>query len=127
MTIWVSFTHSPSGLLPLFCCPSGGMLYSSTVCRFFFSCRAGAALLIEEVWVTAHTPSLVLWPFPWASSAAIEFRRYSVPPITLAKLVPTDLLGQRVNPGWPSNASLVSNWTRVGVEANDASWRFEMA
>src|SRR6266545_24474 len=63
-TIWVSLTHSPSGLLPALCCPSGGTPYSSTVRRLFFNSNAGEAVLIDEVLVTAQTPRFVLCPLP---------------------------------------------------------------
>jgi hypothetical protein len=67
----------------------------------------------DDVLVRVHTRRSVLVPFPPASSAALDDRKYSDPPLAGEALPGGEVLGQRVKPGLPLSSPAVSIWVTV--------------
>src|SRR5574341_200624 len=86
------------------------------------SSRSGDFKSNDFVLVNAQTISSFEKPPPgtaFASSAAFELRKNSVPSAWVLKRLSGDRAGQTVKPGWTPvdefTASTVSNWTTVTV------------
>src|SRR5215813_6955088 len=124
------------------CCCFGGTPYWPTVRILLLRLTAGLAVLSDAVFVSVHTMSWLEVRLPalpetgsWASSAAFELRKYSVPlPARLNCDVPGDCAGQSVKPGCVEPASLgaftmpeVSMCCIVTLAAPAASCAFESA
>src|SRR4051812_26575020 len=107
---WLSFRHWPRGKSPAFWVDGGGTLYWSTPMIELLNRRAGEALLSDPVFVSAQRARRVSVWVPFASSAAIELKKYSVPFCSVAKLVPGLSAGQTVKPGLPPTIAVVSIW-----------------
>src|SRR6476619_3760930 len=84
----VSLMHWPSGKSPAFWLALGGTAYRPTVSVVLERLSAGLALLSDLVLLSAQTSKLVEEPSPLASSAALDDRKYSVPPCALAYWLP---------------------------------------
>ena len=120
----------------------GGTAYWFTRSTLLVRLRAGVAVSSEDVFANAQTMSRSDWCVPpapvtgWvASSAALELRKYSVPPASMAnEEVAGDWAGQTVKPGCLGVSALgrltapkVSRWVTFTVAAPDASWALEKA
>jgi hypothetical protein len=81
----------------------------------------------EAVFVSPHTSRSRDDPLPFASSAALELRKNSVPPASVAYCADGDCAGHRVKPGLPASAPAVSNCVTVRVGVLAASACFEKA
>src|SRR5262245_20591380 len=87
----VSLTQSTSGVWPACWFDRAGIAYWSTVTARLDRVSAGLELS-DEVLVSDQSRMLLLAPMPWhatpelhcASSAALELRKYSVPPFALS-------------------------------------------
>src|SRR6266540_3881402 len=124
------------------CCCFGGTPYWPTLSTLLLRLSAGLAVFSEAVFVSVQTMSCSDVRVPaepetgfWASSAAFELRKYSVPPLfRLNEPVPGDCAGQTVKPGCVEPASLgtltmpdVSMCCIVTLAAPAASCAFENA
>src|SRR5712692_233965 len=126
------FRQSASGSSPTFCSDLGGTTYWPTVSVEWERLMAGA-LSSDEVLVSDHTRS---WfevrgptcdPLPWASSAAFELRKYSVPPFALEFRSAGAIAGHSVKPELPLSAPCVSIWVTATLAAPEARAAFEKA
>src|SRR5204863_4210749 len=96
------------------CCCFGGTPYRPTLRILLLRLTAGLAVLSDAEfvsdqtisWLDVRVPALPDTGF-WASSAALELKKYSVPPFESSNDdVPGDCAGQSVKPGWVEPASL---------------------
>ncbi len=85
------------------------------------------ALFSEELLDSAHSAMRLSVPLPLASSAAMELRKYSVPPRSSAYPPAGEVAGHTVKPGLPPTAPMVSIWVTETVAAPEASARLDRA
>src|SRR5579864_4191980 len=111
----VKLRQSTSGVEPTSWTDPDGTAYWPTPRTTCESVACGLLPCSESVLVSDHTSSWFDWrgptpaPFPWASSAAFELRKNSVPLLAeeLMSLAPID--GHSVNPEFPLSRPCVSN------------------
>ena len=126
------FKQSISGVLPTFCSDLAGTTYRPTESVLWLRLRSGVDASVE-VWVRVQTRSWVerrgptATPLPWASSAAFELMKYSVPPAEVLNIPAGATAGHSVNPELPLSIPWVSICVTPTVPACRTSAAFENA
>src|SRR5438874_12782475 len=108
------FRQSARGVAPTFCSERAGTTQKPTVSTLWASVIDGFLLPSELVFVSDHTSSWcellgpTATPLPCASSAALELRKYSVPPFAVELRPAGAVAGQIVKPEFPLSIPWVS-------------------
>src|SRR6185369_1349461 len=109
----VSAMHWLSGRLPAGWFARGGTAYSSTAICASETPTAGDELLSDDVLLIVHCRIESLTPS--SVKTARELRKYSLPPLAVAKVVPGTVAGQTVKPAPSGPAPSVLNSTALPV------------
>src|SRR4051794_2404786 len=121
--------QSASGVGPIFCSDSGGTTYRSDPSRARDRTGLGELFRMDAELLTCQTPIASARPVKppgWASSPAIELRKYSVPLFAVWYALSGTFAGQTVKPGTrvePLARNVFSNCTTWTVAAPAASAR----
>src|SRR5690348_1050170 len=106
------------GVWPFFCVAFGGMLYGLTVRTVLLISRAGVTAVSEAVFERDQTTRSLDAPLPFASGAASDLKKYSVPFRLVENFESGEVEGQTVKPGLPGRPApglptipIVSIWT----------------
>src|SRR6266568_3786221 len=92
--------HCIKGVLPFFWSAFGGMLYGLTASTLLLNKSAGL-VLSDAVFASVQMTRSLEAPSPFASAAASELMKYSVPLRFVAYCVSGEVAGQTVKPGLP--------------------------
>src|SRR5215469_12623882 len=110
------------------------MLYGLTVSTTLLSESAGVGALRDAVFERVQTTRSLDAPLPFASGAASELRKYSVPLRFVENFESGEVEGHTVKPGLPGRPApglptipIVSIWTKVIFAAWAASCSFGKA